>query len=50
MLFKFGTFWKVVLSCFLSWIAYALIGFEFTLISMLAIIIVIIGNDKHFLV
>jgi hypothetical protein len=50
MLFKFGMFWKTALSVFLSWTAYVLLGFEFTLISMLAILIVIITKDKHFLV
>jgi len=50
MLFKFGIFWKMVLSIFLSWSAYVLFGFEFTLISMMAIIIAIITADKQILI
>ena len=50
MLFKFGIFWKLVLASILSWSSWALLGFEFTIVSMLAILIVIMTNDKHFLV
>ena len=50
MLFKFGTFWKLVLGTTLSWIAWALVGFEFTIITLTAIIIVLLTNDKHYLV
>jgi hypothetical protein len=50
MLFKFGLFWKLILANLISWIFYILFGYEFTIISMVAIIIVILTKDKHFLV
>jgi len=50
MLFKFGLFWKLILANLISWVFYILFGFEFTMISMAAIIIVILVKDKHFLV
>tara|TARA_R110000782_G_scaffold165692_2_gene257650 strand:- start:1198 stop:1350 length:153 start_codon:yes stop_codon:yes gene_type:complete len=50
MLFKFGLFWKLILANIISWIFYILFGFEFTIVSMVATIIVILTKDKHFLV
>jgi len=50
MLFKFGTFWKLVVAGFLSWTSWAFLGFEFTILTMLAIITVLLSQDKHFLV
>ena len=50
MLFKFGTFWKTITTTVLSWISWTLLGYEFTIITMLAIMIVILSKDKHFLV
>ena len=50
MLFKFGLFWKLILANLISWTLYVLFGFEFTIISMIATIIVILIKDKHFLV
>ena len=50
MLFKFGTFWKLVAAGFLSWTSWAVLGFEFTILTMLAVIIVLLSQGKHFLV
>lgn len=49
MLFRFGVFWKLVLAFMLSWCCWAVIGFEFTIVSMLAILIVLMTGDRHFL-
>lgn len=50
MLFKFGIFWRLVLAGFLSWFSWTLLGFEFTIVTMLAILIVILTKDRHFLI
>ena len=38
MLFKFGKFWKTVMLVLSSWITYGIFGFEFTTVTLLAII------------
>jgi len=38
MLFKFGKFWKIVSLVLGTWIFYGIWGFEFTTITLLAII------------
>jgi len=47
MLFKFGKFWKTVLFLVGSWIAYGLYGFEFTTITILALIFAQNFNDRY---
>lgn len=49
MLFKFGFFWKSILTILLSWVAWVTIGYELTMITMIALIISIITKDKHYL-
>lgn len=39
MLFQFGYFWKFLLTVFGTWGSYALFGFEFTTVTLLAILI-----------
>ena len=39
MLFKFGKFWKAVMLIVSSWITYGIFGFEFTTVTLLAIIV-----------
>lgn len=50
MLFKFGIFWKMVIAGFLSWTSWIFLGFEFTIVTMLAILIVLLTQERHFLV
>jgi|TARA_R100000664_G_C2755672_1_gene143410 multidrug efflux pump subunit AcrB len=38
MLFRFGNFWKIVSSLIGFWVAYGIFGFEFTTITLLALI------------
>ena len=38
MLFKFGKFWKSALFMVLSWSIYALFGYEFALVTIVALI------------
>ena len=39
MLFSFNTFWKSILILILSWIIFAIWGYEFTIITLLALIL-----------
>jgi len=39
MLFTFGYFWKTLLTVVGAWGLYGLIGFEFTVITILALIL-----------
>jgi len=39
MLFKFGTFWQVVAIVLGSWVFYGIWDFEFTAITLLALIL-----------
>jgi len=39
MLFSFTKFWKVSLSWAIAWLAYELVGFEITLISLLVLLL-----------
>jgi len=41
MLFKFGTFWKTIALIGGSWIFYGIWDFEFTIITLLALILAI---------
>ena len=38
MLFKFGTFWKSLVFLIGTWIFYGIFNFEFTIITLLALI------------
>jgi len=50
MLFKFNFFWKSLLSVVLSWFLYLSFGFEFTVITILAILVASKTKDINFLV
>ena len=39
MLFSFNNFWKSIVVLVLTWIIYTIWGFEFTVISLLALIL-----------
>jgi hypothetical protein len=39
MLFTFGYFWKTLLTVLGAWILYGLLGFEFAVITILALIL-----------
>ena len=39
MLFKFGKFWKTLFLILGSWIFYGIFNFEFTVITLLALIV-----------
>ncbi len=39
MLFKFNTIWKSISILFFTWVIYAVWGFEFTVITLLALIL-----------
>ena len=41
MLFKFGTFWKTIALVLGSWVFYGIWDFEFTTITLLALILAI---------
>jgi|TARA_R110001583_G_scaffold45141_2_gene142545 hypothetical protein len=40
MLFKFGIFWKGILTLLISWGFYGLFGFEMTVVTLLAVLII----------
>tara|TARA_A100001391_G_scaffold200253_1_gene184431 strand:+ start:2494 stop:2646 length:153 start_codon:yes stop_codon:yes gene_type:complete len=46
MLFKFGKFWQSIALIICSWILYGIFGFEFTVITFLAIITAFNVNEK----
>ena len=39
MLFTFNTFWKVLLTVAATWGAYGVLGFEFTTVTLLALLL-----------
>ena len=45
MLFKFGTFWKTTALIIGSWIFYGIWDFEFTLITLVAVLIALNLED-----
>lgn len=47
MLFHFGKFWKTVLFLFLSWSIYTIFGYEFALVTILALIYSKNFEDEH---
>ena len=50
MLFKFGFFWKTVLTLVLCWSFYGLFGFEMTVITLLGLMFAKQINEKYFVV
>tara|TARA_B100001123_G_scaffold342763_1_gene389029 strand:- start:2939 stop:3091 length:153 start_codon:yes stop_codon:yes gene_type:complete len=46
MLFKFGKFWRAVLLLLSSWIFYGIFDFEFTIVTLLALLIAL--HTKEF--
>jgi len=40
MLFKFNLLWQLVLSLVASWILYGIFDFEFTVVTLLAVMVV----------
>ena len=41
MLFKFGFFWKTVTAILASWVFYGFVGYEFTMITLLVLLVCI---------
>jgi hypothetical protein len=46
MLFKFGTFWKTIALVLGAWISYGIWDFEFTAITLLALILALKLQDQ----
>jgi hypothetical protein len=40
MLFKFGIFWKGLLTLLASWTLYGLFGFEMTIVTLLSLLLI----------
>ena len=49
MLFKFGTFWKVIILLLSTWAFYGLFGFEMSVITLLAFLLASMMKSTHFL-
>tara|TARA_B100000530_G_scaffold268050_1_gene180668 strand:- start:100 stop:243 length:144 start_codon:yes stop_codon:yes gene_type:complete len=47
MLFKFGKFWKSIFTVCGAWIFYALVDYQFTIITLLAIAIATQYEDEE---
>ena len=39
MLFRFGIFWKTILTILGSWALYGVFGFEFTVVTILSLLV-----------
>jgi len=39
MLFEFNYFWKLLLTVVCAWFSYAFVGFEFTTVTLLAVLL-----------
>ena len=50
MLFTFNKFWKTLLCTTIAWAAYAVWGYEFTVITLLSLILCAKLNDTRHLV
>ena len=50
MLFKFGTFWKIIISLVTTWIFYGFFGFEMTVVTLLSVILTLLAKDSYFVV
>lgn len=40
MLFTFNIFWKTLGGLILAWVAYGFLGFEFTVVSLLSLLLI----------
>jgi len=50
MLFQIGLFWKTIFLLMISWSSYVIFGFEFTAITILALILIFtIKKDTYLL-
>jgi hypothetical protein len=49
MLFKFGNFWKCLLTLIAGWAIYGVVGFEFTVVTLLCAILGHQYKDKKHL-
>ena len=47
MLFAFNNFWKIALIFLSAWALYGVCGYEFTMITMMAAILVQLGTPSH---
>tara|TARA_Y100000034_G_C6624733_1_gene272471 strand:- start:214 stop:363 length:150 start_codon:yes stop_codon:yes gene_type:complete len=47
MLFAFNNFWKIALIFLSAWALYGLCGYEFTLITIMAAILVQLSTSPH---
>ena len=46
MLYEFNFFWKLITTLSLSWIAYFVFGFELTVVTLMALLIVAQNRGK----
>jgi uncharacterized membrane protein len=49
MLFEFSFFWKLILLMIVSWIFFGIWGFEFTVVSLLTVILATIAKKTNHL-
>jgi len=49
MLFKFGFFWKSLIFIFSVWAMYLIFDFEFTILTLLSLVVITNLNDNEFL-
>tara|TARA_R110002020_G_scaffold86765_6_gene214243 strand:- start:703 stop:852 length:150 start_codon:yes stop_codon:yes gene_type:complete len=49
MLFEFGLFWKLILLMILSWVAFGIWGFEFTVVTLLTGILAVTLKKSSYL-
>ena len=47
MLFKFNLFWQLALSLIASWVLYGIFDFEFTVVTLLAIMVVFMARGEQ---
>ena len=47
MLFTFNYFWKSILLIIASWTSYALVGYEFTMVTLLSLLILTIARQSE---
>lgn len=48
MLFEFGFFWKLILLMILSWVSFGIWGYEFTVISLLTVILALLAKKTTY--
>ena len=46
MLFKFNLLWQLVLSLVASWILYGIFDFDFTVVTLLAVMVVFMARGE----